>query len=165
MIEAGFNPATIHPRDLRDAPIPPDWVIDGQPHARAVDLARSPDGTCTSAQWDCTEGKFHWYFGVEETVHILEGEVLVRDARRREVLMRAGDVAVMPANAWMVWTVERYVRKLAHCRYPVPRPFGKLLRGFQALRNRFKLRSARLQASGLFVFQLLQEVQPLVQPF
>jgi uncharacterized cupin superfamily protein len=146
MPRLGFHAATIDAKDLQPAPIRPEWVIAGSPVARAVDLARSPDGTCTSAQWDCTAGKFHWYFGVEETVHILEGEVVVREADGRESRLRQGDVAVMPANTWMVWHVERYVRKLAHCRYPVPRPFGKILRGLQSLRNRFSLRGGTPQA-------------------
>lgn len=139
----GFHAATIDASDLRPDPINPRWVIAGAPLARAVDLARSPDGTCNSAQWDCTAGTFHWYFGVEETVHILEGEVLVRQTDGREFRLRQGDVAVMPANTWMVWQVDRYVRKLAHCRYPVPRPFGKLLRALQGLRNRLTLWNGR----------------------
>jgi hypothetical protein len=42
----------------------------------------------------------------------------------------------------MVWRVDEYVRKLAHCRYPVPRPLGRALRRFQTLRNQFELRHA-----------------------
>jgi uncharacterized cupin superfamily protein len=115
-------------------------VIAGQPEARAVELARSPDGTSTSAQWDCTAGTFHWFFFVEETVHILEGEVLVSGPGGRHALLRTGDVAVMPANTWMVWHVENYVRKLAICRFPVPRPFGWLVRRVQQYRTRLALR-------------------------
>jgi hypothetical protein len=149
MPRLGFHAATINARDLQPAPICPEWVISGAPVARAMELARSPDGTCTSAQWDCTAGKFHWYFGVEETVHILEGEVVVREAGGRETRLRKGDVAVLPANNWMVWHVEDYVRKLAYCRFPVPRPFGKFVRGLQALRNRLNLRGGRVpQGAG-----------------
>ena len=148
MTNSRLEPASIRPHDLRPAPIPREWIIGGEPQARAVDLAHSPDGTCTSAQWDCTAGTFHWYFGVEETVHILEGEVLVRDAGGREFRLRQGDVAVMAANAWMVWHVDDYVRKLAHCRYPVPRPFGRLLRLYQRLRNRVGLRRMPASTAG-----------------
>ena len=136
----GLGRTAPQPDDFEPAPIRPEWVIAGQPQARAVELVRSPDGTCTSAQWECTAGTFHWYFWIEETVHILDGEVLVRDASGRHALLRAGDVAVMPANTWMVWHVERYVRKLAICRFPVPRPFGWLVRGVQQYRTRVALR-------------------------
>jgi len=136
----GLGPRAPDPDDFQPAPIRPEWVIAGRPHARAVELVRSPDGTCTSAQWECTAGTFHWFFWVEETVHILEGEVLVRGDDGRHALLRKGDVAVMPANTWMVWHVERYVRKLAYCRYPVPRPFGKIVRAVQQVRTRLGLR-------------------------
>lgn len=125
---------------LRPAPVPPEWVLQGSPQARAAELGGSPDGTCTAAHWDCTAGTFQWFFFNEEIVHILEGEVLVRDDRGQERLLRAGDVAVLPANRWMVWRVERYVRKLAYCRFPVPRPFGKLVRGLQRARTWLGLR-------------------------
>jgi uncharacterized cupin superfamily protein len=140
MPSPGLGPAALRPDRFSPAPIRPDWVILGRPQARAAELVRSPDGTCTSAQWECTAGTFHWYFWVEETVHILEGEVLVRDAAGRHSLLRAGDVAVMPANTWMVWHVERYVRKLAVCRYPVPWPFGRAVRMVQQMRTWLGLR-------------------------
>lgn len=137
----GLGPTPLQLDALESAPIRPEWVIAGTPRARAVELARSPDGTSTSAQWDCTAGTFHWFFFVEETVHILEGEVLVRTAQGHQALMRAGDVAVMPANSWMVWHVENYVRKLAICRFPVPRPFGWLVRRVQQFRVKLALRN------------------------
>lgn len=140
MSKIGLGPAAMASDRFLSAPIRPQWVIHGKPQARAAELVRSPDGTCTSAQWECTAGTFHWFFWVEETVHILEGEVLVRDAAGRHNLLRAGDVAVMPANTWMVWHVERYVRKLAICRYPVPWPFGRAVRMVQQLRTFLGLR-------------------------
>jgi uncharacterized cupin superfamily protein len=131
---------SIRPEDLEPAPIRPEWVIAGQPLARAAELAASPDGTCTTAHWDCTAGTFHWFFWVEETIHILEGEVTVRDAEGQASVLRAGDVAVMPANAWMVWQVERYVRKLAVCRYPASRNLARMMRWSQQLRTRLLMR-------------------------
>jgi uncharacterized cupin superfamily protein len=128
--------------ELHSAPIPKEWVIAGNPQARAADMAQSPDGTCTSAQWDCSAGTFYWYFGLEETIHILEGDVVVRDADGGQRRLCQGDVAVMPANGWMIWHVQNYVRKLALCRYPVPRPFGRAFRFLQVLRNRLTLRRA-----------------------
>lgn len=139
MSNVGFQTAPIKADELRESPIRPDWVISGSPQARAVDLVRSPDGTSVSVQWDCTAGTFHWYFGVEEIVQILEGEVMVRDASGREQCLRAGDVAVFPTDSWMVWHVETYVRKLAICRYPMPRPMGPLLRVIQNLRTKIRL--------------------------
>lgn len=144
--------------------------------ARAEEIAHGPDGTCMSAHWDCTAGTFRWYFGVEETVHILEGEVEVEDARGQRRLLRAGDVAVLPANEWMVWRVQRYVRKLAFCRYPVPRLAGRVLRKLQTWRNGWVLRGgpagslgapaasarAKTVVASFLVLELLQQVEALV---
>jgi uncharacterized cupin superfamily protein len=138
MSQIGFETATIKAEALQPSPIRPEWIISGSPAARASDLPRSPDGTCFSVQWDCTKGTFHWYFGIEEIVHILEGEVLVRDALGRESLLRAGDVAVFPTDTWMVWHVETYVRKLAVCRFPVPRPVGRVFRFLQNTRTKLR---------------------------
>ena len=132
--------ARIDPLELKPAPLPPEWILEGAPLARAVELGASPDGTCIAAQWDCTAGVFRWYFAVEEIVHILEGEVHIEDASGQQFTLRTGDVCVLPANTWMVWHVDRYVRKLANCRFPVPRPFGALVRIFQRLRNRVRMR-------------------------
>jgi len=136
----GPGPAALHPQRLEPAPIRPEWVLAGQPQARATELARSPDGTSTAAHWDCTAGTFRWFFWVEETIHILEGDVVVENDKGVRCHLRAGDVAVMPANAWMVWRVDHYVRKLAICRYPVPRPLGRLVRTVQNLRTWLGLR-------------------------
>jgi uncharacterized cupin superfamily protein len=104
------------------------WLITGVPQSRARELLRSPDGSAVTVEWDCTAGTFHWYFVLEETVHILEGSVSVTDAAGATVTLSAGDVAVFPADKWMVWSVDTYVRKLAFCRYPVPSQFGRVLR-------------------------------------
>jgi uncharacterized cupin superfamily protein len=134
----GFEFAKMDAGALKPAPIAAAWIIQGAPCARARELVRSSDGTCVTVDWDCTAGTFHWYFVSEETVHILAGSVSVTDAAGFSMILGPGDVAVFPAGRWMVWQVETYVRKLAVCRYPVPRQFGRLVRwtrnGIGALR-------------------------------
>ena len=90
--------------------------------------------------WDCTAGKFRWYFGVDETVHILEGEVTVSDDGGNTRTLRAGDIGFFPAGTWMTWRVEKYVRKVAFLRHPLPQPFGSLLRVFNYGLNVMRLR-------------------------
>jgi uncharacterized protein len=62
---------------LGPAPIDPGWILEGTPEARARELARSGDGTSVVAAWSCTAGRFRWHYRVDETVHIISGEVFV----------------------------------------------------------------------------------------
>jgi uncharacterized cupin superfamily protein len=107
-------------RDLQPAPITSDHVIDGAPMARSVTLTESADGLVSTHVWDCTAGRFHWYFGVDEIVHILDGEVHVTDDRGETVTLRTGDVGHFPVHSHSVWEVPQYVRKLAFHRAPPP---------------------------------------------
>lgn len=125
---------------LEAAPINSDWILSGAPVARAKEVARSDDGAACTSIWDCSAGTFRWYFGVDETVHILDGEVVVRDEAGRESTLRAGDVGFFPAGTWMVWRVDSYVRKVAYLRHPLPTPFGVMLRAFNHGMNAMRLR-------------------------
>ncbi len=40
--------------DLDPAPIPADWIIEGNPQARSKRLATSADGTSSIMAWSCT---------------------------------------------------------------------------------------------------------------
>ncbi|HEV2530489.1 cupin domain-containing protein [Phenylobacterium sp.] len=105
---------------LEPAPIRPEWIVSGDPQARCAELSRSGDGLALSAVWDCTAGEFDWTFGGDETVHILQGEVVVQTAEGPRTL-RPGDVALFAAGSTCRWRVPVYVKKLAFCREPTPR--------------------------------------------
>jgi uncharacterized protein len=102
-------------------PIEPTWILDGTPIARVQFLSESADGTASTWFWDCTAGRFHWFYKFDETLHILEGgfdlKDLVSGAARR---VTVGDVVYFPQGARAEWTVEHYVRKLAFCRTALP---------------------------------------------
>ena len=103
--------------DLEPCPLPPEWVLDGTPVARVLNLGKSADGLFSFGLWDCTAGKFQYVFGSDEVVHILAGEVTVEDGRSTYTL-RAGDVGYFPAGLTAHWTVPRYVKKFAVHRTP-----------------------------------------------
>ncbi len=63
---------------LEDDPINRDWIIFGTPVARSAQWSASKDGTTTTHVWDCTKGRFRWYFHADEIVHIIEGSVTVQ---------------------------------------------------------------------------------------
>ena len=138
-----IDPETV---TLMAAPINPAWILAGAPHVRSIEVSRSADGASNTMIWDCTAGTFRWYFGVDETVHIMDGEVIVSDDSGNTRTLRAGDIGFFPAGTWMTWRVETYVRKVAFLRHPLPQPFGALLRVFNYGLNMIRLRMRRTRA-------------------
>ncbi|MBA5775953.1 DUF861 domain-containing protein [Stappia sp. F7233] len=138
---AAWSTATVDLATMRDAPIRRAWLIEGEPVARVASLGRGADGLATLATWDCTAGRFRWYYGGDEAVYILEGEVTVTAPDGVTRTLRAGDTAWFPAGQWFEWHVPTYVRKIAFCR-DVPPP---------AIRFQMKvLRKLRYLARKLF---------------
>jgi uncharacterized protein len=122
------DPATV---TLEPAPIVPGWIVEGAPEARAKELARSGDGTSVVVAWSCTAGRFHWHYSVDETVHVISGEVFVTNDDGAERRLGPGDMAFFPAGSSSLWRVPCSVRKLAVCRHALPQPLGFALRAWR----------------------------------
>jgi uncharacterized protein len=122
--------------ELAADPICPSWVIDGEPQARSQRLAESADGTSSVMAWSCSAGRFEWQYTVDETVHIISGEVFVTDHQGQTQRLGPGDMAFFPAGSRSTWYVPVEVRKLAVCRHNMPRLFGTLLRAWNKLAHR-----------------------------
>ncbi|MCW2984639.1 MAG: hypothetical protein JWR63_2209, partial [Conexibacter sp.] len=120
MGQSGFLTADARRHDLGAAPITAAHVIEGEPVARSVQLTASDDGLVSTHLWDCTAGRFHWHFGVDEVVHILDGEVHVTGDDGETAILGAGDVGHFALGSHSVWHVPEYVRKLAVHRAPRP---------------------------------------------
>jgi uncharacterized cupin superfamily protein len=101
-------------------PIQPEWILEGRPVARIELLSSSADGTASTYFWDCTAGRFNWFYTFDETFHVLEGAVSLKDTAGRSRHVTVGDTVFFPKGSTAEWTVETYVRKLAFCRNPVP---------------------------------------------
>jgi uncharacterized protein len=119
--------------DLNPAPIPADWIIEGNPQARSRRLAASADGTSTVMAWSCTAGRFKWHYTVDETIHLISGEVFVTDENGNVRRVGAGDMIFFPAGSVSTWYIPDHVRKLAVCRQSMPRLAGFALRAFNKL--------------------------------
>ena len=117
--------------DLVPFPIDPSWIKEGAPIARAVTLSESPDSLLSVGLWDCTAGTFTWIFGTDEIVHILEGEVRVKDGDTIRVLV-PGSVAYFPRGLETVWEVRTYVKKLFILRAPGPSVLERLTSAVKA---------------------------------
>ena len=112
---------------LKVSPINPAWILEGEPVARNAILSRSADMTACTIFWDCTAGKFNWTYEFDETVHILEGSVIVSSENSPPKRLEAGDTAFFPVGTVAHWHVENYVRKVAFCRRVLPRQVAPLI--------------------------------------
>ena len=122
--------------DLQPSPINPAWIIEGRPAARNTILSRSEDQTACTIVWDCTQGKFNWYYDFDETVHFIEGSVTIEDGHSPARTLGAGDVIFFPAGSHAVWTVDSYIRKVAFCRKVLPGPVGILITMLRAVKHK-----------------------------
>lgn len=114
--------------DLRPAPINPDWIRAGAPVARNALLSASRDRSACTLVWDCTPGEFDWHYDSDETIHILEGSVVLDDGCAPPRRLGPGDVVLFPQGAVVRWTVETHLRKLAFFRRPLPAPVALVSR-------------------------------------
>jgi uncharacterized cupin superfamily protein len=119
-IESSIRLAT-DAANFKPSPIRPGWILEGSPVARIELLSSSEDGTASTYLWDCTAGRFNWYYTFDETLYILEGSVSLKIPSGPSRLVRAGDTIFFPTGSVAEWTVEKYIRKLAFCRSPLPR--------------------------------------------
>src|SRR5882724_1408728 len=123
---------------LNPSPIRPDWVLEGNPVTRNQVLSSSADGTASTLIWDCTAGRFNWFYDVDETIYVIQGGVVVKDYGGSPRRLQAGDAIFFPAGARAEWHVEHYIRKIAFCRappLPLPRPIRIAQRGYQFLKR------------------------------
>lgn len=119
---------------LEPTPITPDWVLSGDPVARARSVAMSSDKTLHVMAWHCTPGTFVWHFGPEEEiVYILEGEVFIGTHDGAERRLSGGDVAVFPPGTSCTWRVTQPVRKIAVLRKHLPFPLGIAVRAWHRI--------------------------------
>jgi uncharacterized cupin superfamily protein len=117
------------------APINPEWILEGKPIARIELLSTSVDGNANTYYWDCTAGRFNWFYSFDETLHILEGSVIFKSPSGKIRRCVAGDTVFFPNGSSAEWTVEKYVRKIAFCRSPLPGVFISAKRVHQRLKR------------------------------
>lgn len=106
------------PRELAAFQVDPSWILSGQPVFRATETTRSPDGRTITGLWSC-EGPttFVWTFSLDETVHLIEGEVDIEYLGKRFTL-RPGDTATFHAGTQATWRIDRYAKKSYTLHHP-----------------------------------------------
>ncbi|MHA1651058.1 MAG: cupin domain-containing protein [Candidatus Helarchaeota archaeon] len=61
--------------------------------------------------WEKEVSTFDWYYDMEETCYIIEGEVNVK-TDQGEVTIKAGDLVTFPKGLSCVWEVKKPIRKV-----------------------------------------------------
>lgn len=110
------------------APIPEEWILEGSPVARKKHLAGSSDQSAATLMWDCTAGRFNWFYDQDEVIHVLEGSVIIEDVGGARQRLQAGDTFLFPAGSRFHWTVPSYIRKVAFLHSPLSREM-RIVRG------------------------------------
>src|SRR4030088_2131230 len=121
--------------NLKPRPIEPSWIIEGDPVAQCSVLSQSADGLATTMVWQCSEGRFNWYYDFDETILILEGSIVLENDTMGPTRYGPGDVIFFKDGAHAKWHVEGRVRKLAFCRKTQPVWLGFALRVFLKLKK------------------------------
>jgi uncharacterized cupin superfamily protein len=139
--------------DLKPSPIEPSWILEGNPEARSHRLSTSACGTAATLIWSCTEGKFNWYYGYDETIMILEGSVLLESDGMPPKRYGVGDVIFFRDGAHAKWHVEGYVKKLAFCRQSKPAWRAFAIRAFNRLKLMYLAPNKALMAACLMAIE------------
>ena len=134
--------------DLTPRPIEPSWIIEGNPVARSCVLSESADGFASTIVWECSEGKFDWYYDFDETILILEGSIVLENDDMPPTRYGPGDVVFFKDGAHAKWHVEGHVKKLAFCRKTQPIVLGLALRALCRLK-RMLLPAGKRQPASL----------------
>ena len=134
---------------LESSPINSAWVLEGTPTARNRTISTSQDGTSIALIWECTAGRFNWFYDVDETVYIIEGSVLLKEANGSQRRVSAGETVHFPIGAQVEWTIDKYVRKVAFCAAPLPKSLRFLRRAFRLVK-RISGRQSSPSATAMF---------------
>jgi len=138
--------------EMRSAPIEPSWIIEGNPVSRSHVLSTSADGTSQTIIWSCTEGRFNWYYDIDETIMIMEGSIVLESDGMPPKRYGVGDVIFFRDGAHAKWHVEGHVKKIAFCRKTNPAMIGFMVRVVNKLKRMFlspgERRPATLMGAG-----------------
>ncbi|QUD89292.1 cupin domain-containing protein [Phenylobacterium montanum] len=132
---------------LTASPIPVDWVLEGDPVATRLIHSTSKDGTATTVVWECTPGAFNWFYGVDETIHIVSGSATLTEPNGATHYISPGSIVYFPAGSQARWEVHDTVRKVAIFRRPMPRAAGLVMRTVDAIRRALSGKGRRLGIS------------------
>jgi uncharacterized protein len=142
-----FASATV---TLNPLPIRPQWILEGAPVAQFKILSASADGTAKTIIWDCTAGRFNWFYNMDETVYVLEGSVVIKDESGNSRRVVSGETILFRAGSQAEWSVENYIRKIAFLRTPVPNYALFAIRAMRVLKKLARIARGKEEPASMF---------------
>lgn len=106
------------PQELAAFEVPASWIKSGQPRFSVTEVSRSTDGRQIVGLWQCDgPTTFEWQFGLDETVHLLEGEVKVEYLGNTFTLL-PGQTATFHAGTRATWHIPNMAKKVFSLEHP-----------------------------------------------
>lgn len=137
--------------ELKSCPIHASWILEGQPKARIAILSDgSSDASAFTVLWDCSAGRFNWFYSIDETVYILEGTVTLKFPSGATRQLGPGSTYFFARGTQAEWYVDGYVRKVAFCHEPLSSKVFTAKRAFRALRRAIWPGSAPASLTKMF---------------
>ena len=133
---------------LAASPIPRAWILEGNPVARKKRLAGSSDRLATTLMWDCTAGRFNWFYDADEIIHVLEGSAIIKDAAGVARPLQAGDTFLFPAGSRYQWNVPSYIRKIGFLHAPLSQEMRMIRGALELLKAPFRRNPAGWSQTG-----------------
>lgn len=110
----------IDPYQVRLAPWPLKYVLEGDPKASYCVIGRTDDGRNYSGVWECTPGKFEVRYLWDETIYVLEGRVTIEEENGTTREFKTGDIVHFPNGLNCIWIVHETIRKTYTLFLPEP---------------------------------------------
>jgi uncharacterized protein len=133
---------------LDPAPMPPEWIVEGNPVTRCRRLWGSTDDMAFTVMWDCTASRFDWPYDMDETICVLEGSVILTDPQGARHILQPMDTFHFPYGSRYHWNIPVYVRKLAFVHVPLNRKLRFAKRVFRGLKSLLRVRRRDQAAEG-----------------
>jgi len=81
------------------AQINPSAIIEGKPETRCALLSRSRDNSLSTMAWDCTAGRFYWYYNEDESIVVVAGDARISIDGGPEQVVGIGDTIYFPSGS------------------------------------------------------------------
>ena len=106
------------PKDpMPEFPLPDEEILEGTPDCRGLFTVESADEGASAGFWSCDVGRYEFYFGYDEFVYLIEGELEV-SCEGQSYTLRPGDSALFPQGSTSIWHVKSKMKKYFVARAP-----------------------------------------------